>query len=108
MDISRIEIVINPDDLTLDDLELFEPGGFSIRRLRAFLARVTTLSPDEIGQIRLRDLRSIAERIGEAIRDVVPKATSSVSRDGPGDATISRSGPPASPGQNASAASRSG
>lgn len=103
MDFSQVEITIDPDELTLDDLELFEPGGFSVARLRRFLGRVTTLSRDEIGQLRLRDLRAIAEQIGAALQNVVPKATSGDSSDGPGGATIRRSGRPASPTPNGSA-----
>lgn len=103
MDISQVEITIDPDELTLDDLELFEPGGFSVARLRRFLARVTTLTRDEIGQLRLRDLRAIAEQIGAALQSVVPKATSGDSSDGPGATTIRHSGRPASSTPNGSA-----
>jgi hypothetical protein len=63
-------VKFDPDEMTLDELCLFEPGGFSATGLRAFLAAHTRWSRTEIGNIRLSELREVAEQLAAKIKEI--------------------------------------
>lgn len=65
---------INPDTLTLDDIEVFEPGGFTVRGFKSFMAKYSTWSDAQIGALTVAQLRELSGEIGRAVAGaVVPK-----------------------------------
>ena len=67
---------LNADVLTLDDLELFEEGGFSVRAFKAFMLRHSNWSKAEVGAITIAELKDVAAQIGEQLKGAaVPKVT---------------------------------
>lgn len=72
-----LKLTVDPDALTLDDLELFE--SFSVRGLKAFIAQHSNWTPAEIGALTVKELRDVVgPAIGAALKDsAVPKGTPS-------------------------------
>lgn len=63
------------EKMKLDDLELFEDGGFTIRGFKAFMTRYSNWSAAEVGQLELGQMRGLAEQIRDALNEsAVPKA----------------------------------
>jgi len=50
-------------DLTLDEAALLEPGGFSAVNWRKFLREYSNWSPEEIGGIKLGELRNLTAQV---------------------------------------------
>ena len=71
-----MEIDFDPEELTLDEVILFEPDGYTTRGFRQFLIDHTNWTRQEIGKIKVRDLKEVAEqlvaRLGEK---AVPNAS---------------------------------
>ena len=66
----------NPQEFTLDELEIFEAGGFTASGFKKFLIAHTNWTKSEIGAIKLGELKDIAEQLGKAINEAaVPKAS---------------------------------
>lgn len=69
-----LALTLNVDELTLDDVALFEKDGFSAAGFKAFMARYSNWTPAEVGGLKLRELKDVAEKIGEQLRvTAVPK-----------------------------------
>lgn len=69
-----LNLSLDVDALTLDDLELFE--SFSVKGLRAFMSEHGNWTNAQIGKITVKELREIvAPQIGAALKDAaLPKA----------------------------------
>lgn len=63
-----LEVSIDPDALTLDEMCLFDPEGFSWKGLKAFLADHTNWSAAEVGKLTLTELQAVTEQMKEAIQ----------------------------------------
>jgi hypothetical protein len=69
-----LELNINVDEMELDELELFESGGFSIKRFKAFMAAHSNWTAAEAGKLTLAELKIVAEKIGALVKEnAVPK-----------------------------------
>ena len=69
-------LVLNIDgaNLTLDDLEVFEAGGFSVKGFKAFMGRYSNWTPAEIGAVTVAELKDVAAQIAEQLKGaVLPK-----------------------------------
>ena len=58
---------IDPDAMTLDELCLFESGGFTATGFRQFLINHTEWTPREIGGLTVGELKSITEKLAEKV-----------------------------------------
>lgn len=72
------------NSMTLDDLELFEPGGFSASGFKRFLVEHTNWTAKEIGSIKISELNEISNQLGAAIKELtVPKESATPSKTTP-------------------------
>lgn len=53
--------------LTIDEACLFEPGGWSLVIFRQFLRKYSNWTSEEIGNLEIGELESIADQIKEAV-----------------------------------------
>lgn len=68
------------DDLTLNDLQLFEAGGFTIAGFKRFLSAYSNWTADDVGRLTVKEMKSVGEQIGEKLKDsAVPKLSSASS-----------------------------
>lgn len=69
-----LNLTLDPDALTLDDLELFE--DFKVKKLKAFMAKYSNWTAAQIGALTIAELRdTVAPALADAIRSAaVPKA----------------------------------
>lgn len=66
---------IDPETLTLDEVGLFEPGGFTISGFKLFMAKYSNWTPAMVGGLTLVELRALSRDIGKAVSmAAVPKA----------------------------------
>lgn len=66
----------NPDAVTLDELCLFEPDGFTATGFRQFLRDHTNWTRSEIGKITVTEMQDVAKQLAEAIQQAaVPLAS---------------------------------
>jgi len=69
-----LELTLDPSNLTLDDLELFEDGGFSVKGFKAFMARYSNWTKTQVGALTVAELRDVAKQLGERLKEAaVPK-----------------------------------
>ena len=62
------------DELTDDDVALFEKDGFSAKGFKEFMARYSNWTAAEVGGLKLKELKVVAEQIGETIKGAaIPK-----------------------------------
>ena len=62
--------------MTLDDIELFEPGSFSVKGFKAFMGRHSNWTAKEVGALTVSELKIVSEQIGAKLKEsAVPKAT---------------------------------
>lgn len=72
------------EKMTLNDLELFEPGGFSVKGFKAFIARYSNWTAADVGGLEVGELEDAFAKIQEAIQgSAVPKVSASASPSGP-------------------------
>mgnify|MGYP001600189206 CR=1 FL=1 len=62
-----LQVRFNPAEITLDELCLFEPDGFSLVGFREFLRNHTNWDRAEIGSISLTELEQVAKDLAEEI-----------------------------------------
>jgi len=68
-------VAFDPTELTLDDLCLFEPDGFTASGLKAFLLAHTNWTRAQVGKITIAELKDVVEQLAEKIKEAaVPKA----------------------------------
>lgn len=69
-----LELKIDAEAMPLDEYELFEPGGFSIKKFKAFMGKYSNWTAAEAGQLTRGELKSVVEKIAALFReDSVPK-----------------------------------
>lgn len=59
-------LVINgfdPENMTLDEAILFEPEGFTAKGFRQFLIDHSNWSRQEIGRVKIKDLKQVADAL---------------------------------------------
>lgn len=60
--------------MKLDDLELFEDGGFTVKGFKAFIARYSNWTAAQVGQLEIDEMKEVVEQIGATLREsAVPK-----------------------------------
>ncbi len=63
------------DDWRLDDVELFETGGFNVGRFKAFMAQYSNWTRAEVGHLTMRERRQVMDQIITKVSEAaVPKA----------------------------------
>ena len=77
-------LVLNydPDAVTLDELCLFEPEGFTATGFRAFLRAHTNWTRAQIGGITVNEMKDVAQQLAEAIQQNAVPLVHSASLDG--------------------------
>ena len=81
-----LKLTLSPDEMTLDDIAIFDSEGFSIPKFRKFLLSYGSWDDKQIGAIKLKELREVAEQVGNALKNLsVPKGNENNSNDGPTD-----------------------
>jgi hypothetical protein len=71
------------DKWTLNDLELFERGGFTVKGFKAFMGRYSNWTADEVGLMEVGEMQEVFERIADGIQEhAVPKANGASSAPG--------------------------
>jgi hypothetical protein len=70
-----LKLSLDTDALTLDELCLFEPDGFTATGFRKFLLAHTSWTKAEVGGLTVTDLKVVAGQLATAIQEAaVPKA----------------------------------
>lgn len=59
----------NPDNVTLDELCLFEEGGFTAWGFRKFLIDHTNWTAIEIGALTVSELKDVTSQLGEKLKE---------------------------------------
>jgi hypothetical protein len=68
------------EELTLDDLQLFEADGFTVRGFKAFISRYSNWTAADVGKLSLKEVKEVTLQLKDALNDsAVPKATSASS-----------------------------
>lgn len=71
-----LELTLDPKKLTLGDVALFEPDGFTARGLISFLVRYSNWTAAEVASITLEEFETLAPQIGESLKSTaVPKVS---------------------------------
>ena len=61
---------LDPEKLTVDEMCLFEPEGFSMNRLRDFIAKYSNWTLGEVGKLTLTELNEVAGALSEQLDEV--------------------------------------
>ena len=70
-----LKVNFDHNEVTLDELCLFEPDGFSTVGFRAFLIAHTSWTRKEIGAVKVTELKDLAEQLAEKFKEIsVPLA----------------------------------
>lgn len=86
-----LTVKVEANDLTLDEVCLFQPGGFEIIAFRTFLRERTNWTHAEVGALKVGELQEVAEHLRDALRSTaVPKARSPRSKRGRGSTRTAR------------------
>ena len=64
-----LEFTFDPNEMTLDELCLFEPDGFSAVSFRQFLRDHTNWTKAEIGALKVAELKDVAEQIAAKLKE---------------------------------------
>lgn len=68
------------EDWRLDDVALFEPGGFSVKGFKGFMAAYSNWSAAEVGALTVKDMKGVVQQISDKLElAAVPKASSAPS-----------------------------
>ena len=69
---------LDTDSLTLDDLELFEAGGFTVKGFKQFIAVHSNWTAAQVGHLKVGEMKAVMVDIAAALEAAaVPKASSS-------------------------------
>lgn len=71
-----LEISIDANELTLDDLEVFEPGSFSVKVFKRFMAAHSNWTAEQVGGLKVSEMGAVADKLRDALQGAaVPKAS---------------------------------
>jgi len=73
---SELKVTLDVNELTLDEVCLFSPGGFNPVALRTFLVQRTSWTTQEVGALQVKDLLDVFMQITDKIDEAtVPLAS---------------------------------
>jgi hypothetical protein len=55
------------DDLLLDEIALFETGGFSVKAFKDFLAKYTNWTAAQAGRLTVSEMRTVTAQLSEKV-----------------------------------------
>jgi len=68
-----LELDYDPEEMTIDEAVMFEPDGFTVKGFRQFLIDHSNWTRREIGTIKVKDLKELADRVVAKFQeDAVP------------------------------------
>ena len=71
-----LEVTLDPDEITLGELMLFEPGGFTIGGFVEFISDNTNWTLEEAKGLKVKEMKQVTEMLREALQGVsVPLAS---------------------------------
>lgn len=80
-----LKFKLDPEQLTVDDMILFEPDGFTVSGFKAFMARYSNWTKPQIGQLTVVELRQVSDQLASALEAALdPKAILTSSGNGRG------------------------
>lgn len=69
---------LDTDSLTLDDLELFEAGGFSVRGFKKFMTTHSNWTAAQVGALKVGEMKEVLTAVAAALEAAaVPKVSGS-------------------------------
>lgn len=72
----ELDVPKNLDEWVLDDMELFEPGGFSVKGFKGFMASYSNWTPVEVGRLTVAEMKTVLPQIAAKLNlAAVPKET---------------------------------
>ena len=72
--VEALTIKIDPDQLTVDDMILFEAGGFKFSSFKSFLASHSNWSSEQIGALTMSEAKEVVKEIATQIaQGAIPK-----------------------------------
>lgn len=63
-----LEVHFDPDEMTLDELCLFDGEGFTATGFRAFLVNHTNWTKQEIGKLTVKELKDVTAQLGAKLQ----------------------------------------
>lgn len=63
-----LEVTFDPDEATLDEICLFEDGGFTAQGFRQFLIDHTNWDKKEIGKLTINELKEVMAQLGAKLQ----------------------------------------
>lgn len=63
-----LEVNFDPDEMTLDELCLFDGEGFTATGFRAFLVNHTNWTKQEIGKLTVKELKDVTAQLGAKLQ----------------------------------------
>lgn len=63
-----LDVNLNPDEITLDEMCLFDGEGFTASGFRAFLINHTNWTKAEIGKLTVKDLKEVVTQMGAKLQ----------------------------------------
>jgi hypothetical protein len=70
-----LKLSLDTDELTLDELELFEAGSFTVKGFKAFMAAHSNWTAAQVGALKVGEMKAVAVQIAAALQEAaVPKA----------------------------------
>ena len=67
--VTPLVVKFDPNELTLDELCLFEPDSFTASGLRGFLVAHTNWTKKQIGAVTMAELKEVVEQLTEKIKE---------------------------------------
>lgn len=55
------------DEWRLNDMELFEPGGFTVKGFKAFMQAYSNWSPAEAGALTVKEMKDVIPQIASRL-----------------------------------------
>ncbi len=76
-----LELTLPPtSDLLLDDMQLFEPGGFTVKAFKAFMTRYSNWTPTIVGGLTQTEARAVIRQVKAKLNEnAVSKETAASS-----------------------------
>jgi len=65
-----IVLELDADQLTADEMCLFEPSGFSMSGLCNFIAKYSSWTREEVGKLTMTELNEVAEALSKQVDEL--------------------------------------